>query len=162
VSEISRGRRRFAIQQLGIWLAIAASAVAVANGVQAEESGLSEVRQINLQVGYPPGGGYDAYGRLLARHIGRHLPGNPAIVVSNVPGAGSIILANNLYKVAPRDGSVIGMPPRAFAIAPGKSVWAWNAGTSQSYGQALTRCAERAKGPCQLYAYDDTVVWSPR
>ena len=77
-----------------------------------------ELKQINLQVGYPPGGGYDAYGRLLARHIGRHLPGNPAVVVSNVPGAGSIILANNLYNRAPRDGSVIGIVAGDAALDP--------------------------------------------
>ena len=64
-------------------------------------------RQIPLVIGYGPGGGYDLYARLLARFIGAHIPGNPAIVPQNMPGAGSRSAANWLYRVAPRDGSVI-------------------------------------------------------
>ena len=51
------------------------------------------------------GGGYDAYGRLLARHIGRHIPGNPSVVAKNMPGAGGVALANHLYNRAPKDGT---------------------------------------------------------
>src|SRR4029079_1444823 len=61
-------------------------------------------RNVNLIVGYSPGGGYDTYTRILARHLGKHIPGNPAIVVQNMPGAGSLKLANYLYNVAPKDG----------------------------------------------------------
>ena len=50
--------------------------------------------QLNVVVGYPPGAIYDAYGRLVARHIGKHLPGNPTVVVQNMPGAGSLRAAN--------------------------------------------------------------------
>jgi len=64
-------------------------------------------KQINLIVGYGPGGGYDVYARLLGRHLGRHLPGNPTIVVQNMPGAGSLRAVNYLYSVAPKDGTTI-------------------------------------------------------
>jgi tripartite-type tricarboxylate transporter receptor subunit TctC len=66
-------------------------------------------KQLNLVVGYGPGGGYDIYARVLARHLGKFIPGNPTIVVQNMPGAGSLRAANYLYKVAPRDGTVFGL-----------------------------------------------------
>jgi len=66
-------------------------------------------RQINLIVGYGPGGGYDITARLLARHLGRFIPGNPSIVVQNMAGAGSMRAANYLYVSAPRDGSTFGV-----------------------------------------------------
>jgi tripartite-type tricarboxylate transporter receptor subunit TctC len=53
-------------------------------------------RTITLYSAGTPGGGYDFYARLLARHLGRHLPGNPAVVVKNMPGAGGVVLANHL------------------------------------------------------------------
>jgi tripartite-type tricarboxylate transporter receptor subunit TctC len=65
-------------------------------------------RTIALIVGYGPGGGYDLFARLMARHLGHHIPGNPSVVVQNMPGAGSLRAANFLYTVAPRDGATIG------------------------------------------------------
>jgi tripartite-type tricarboxylate transporter receptor subunit TctC len=65
-------------------------------------------RAINLVVGYGPGGGYDLCARLVARHIGRYIPGSPTVVVQNMPGAGSLRAANYLYTVAPNDGATIG------------------------------------------------------
>ncbi len=65
-------------------------------------------RTITLIVGYGPGGGYDLFARLMARHLGRHIPGNPTVVVQNMPGAGSLRATNFLYAVAPRDGTTIG------------------------------------------------------
>ena len=62
-------------------------------------------RRINLIVGYGPGGGYDVYARLLARHFGRFVPGGPDVIVQNMPGAGSLRAVNYLYNVAPKDGS---------------------------------------------------------
>jgi tripartite-type tricarboxylate transporter receptor subunit TctC len=75
-------------------------------------------RNLNLIVGYSAGGGYDTYSRILARHLGKHIPGNPAIVVQNMPGAGSLKLANYLYNVAPKDGSTIGIFSRGMAMEP--------------------------------------------
>ena len=60
-------------------------------------------KQIKITIGYSPTGfGYDTYGRLLARHLGRYLPGNPAIVPQNRPGAGSLNLANYIFNAAPQ------------------------------------------------------------
>ncbi len=64
-------------------------------------------KSIQLLVGLSAGGGYDAYARLLARHMGRHIPGNPRLVPQNMPGAGSLKAVNYLYNVAPRDGTTI-------------------------------------------------------
>lgn len=64
-------------------------------------------QQIKLIVGYGTGGGYDVYGRLFARHLGRHIPGNPTVIVQNMPGAGSLRAVNFLANSAPKDGTVI-------------------------------------------------------
>jgi tripartite-type tricarboxylate transporter receptor subunit TctC len=64
-------------------------------------------KSIELLVGAPPGGGYDIYGRAVARHLGRHIPGNPNIVPKNMPGAGSARAAGFVANVAPKDGTVI-------------------------------------------------------
>lgn len=64
-------------------------------------------REISLLIPSGPGGGYDRYARLLARHITKHLPGQPTVVPKNMPGAGGIVLANFMHSKAPRDGSVI-------------------------------------------------------
>jgi tripartite-type tricarboxylate transporter receptor subunit TctC len=66
-------------------------------------------RQVKLVIGSNTGGAYDSYGRLLAAHFGRHLPGNPTVVPSNMPGASGIQSATYLYQIAPKDGSVIGL-----------------------------------------------------
>lgn len=60
-------------------------------------------------VSYNPGGGYDLYSRVIARHLPRHIPGNPNVIVQNMPGGGSVIGANYLYRIAPRDGTVVGI-----------------------------------------------------
>jgi tripartite-type tricarboxylate transporter receptor subunit TctC len=75
-------------------------------------------KQINLIVGEAPGGGYDSYARLLARHIVRHIPGAPSMVVQNMPGAGSLNAMNHIFNVAAKDGSVIGMVQRSVIIMP--------------------------------------------
>jgi tripartite-type tricarboxylate transporter receptor subunit TctC len=65
-------------------------------------------KTIRLIVGLAPGGGFDAYSRVIARHIGKHIPGNPTTVVDNMPGAASLLAANYVYKVARPDGLTIG------------------------------------------------------
>ena len=67
-----------------------------------------EGKTIRFIVGFSAGGGYDAYTRTIARHMGKHVPGNPVFVVDNMPGAGSLISANYSYKVAKPDGLIIG------------------------------------------------------
>src|SRR5215831_6080853 len=76
-------------------------------------------KQVKLLIGFSPTGyGYDTYGRLLARHLGKYLPGNPAILPQNRPGAGSLNLANYIYNAAPRDGSEIAIVGRGVALEP--------------------------------------------
>ena len=64
------------------------------------------------------GGGYDTYGRLAARHLGRYLPGNPTLIPRNMPGAGGVVLANYLYNVAPKDGSALAIVQGGTACEP--------------------------------------------
>lgn len=65
-------------------------------------------KTIRIVVGAAAGGGFDTYARVIARHMGRHIPGNPTIIVENMPGAGSLISANHTYKLAKPDGLTIG------------------------------------------------------
>lgn len=65
-------------------------------------------KTIRIIVGFPAGGGFDTYSRIIGRHIGKYLPGNPAVVVDNVTGAGSLVAANMVYKAAKPDGLTIG------------------------------------------------------
>ncbi len=62
-------------------------------------------KTITIAAGSSAGGGLDTYGRLLARHLGAHVPGNPTVIVQNMPGAGSLVAARHLYSVAPKDGT---------------------------------------------------------
>ncbi|HTI88514.1 MAG TPA: tripartite tricarboxylate transporter substrate-binding protein [Alphaproteobacteria bacterium] len=74
-------------------------------------------KQMTLIIGSDIGAGYDAQGRLMARHIGRFIPGNPNIVVQNMPAAGSLAAANHLYNIAPKDGTYFGMMMRNILTA---------------------------------------------
>jgi tripartite-type tricarboxylate transporter receptor subunit TctC len=103
-----------------MWASAAALAAALATQ-GARSAGVEDFyrgKTVSLLIGYSVGGGYDAYGRLLARHFGKHLPGNPNVVPQNMTGAGSLKAANYLYSVAPKDGSVIGTFSRSQGIAP--------------------------------------------
>jgi tripartite-type tricarboxylate transporter receptor subunit TctC len=75
-------------------------------------------RTVFVMIGYSPGGGYDLYARLLAQHLGKHIPGNPTVIPQNMPGAGSIKAANYLFSVAPKDGTTIGTFARNTGISP--------------------------------------------
>ena len=75
-------------------------------------------RTIRIMVGFGPGGGYDVYARTLARHFGAHVPGRPNVVVKNVPGAAGLSLANSLYNVLPKDGTVFGTFNRTIPLEP--------------------------------------------
>jgi tripartite-type tricarboxylate transporter receptor subunit TctC len=75
-------------------------------------------KTITLVIGYSVGGGYDLYGRLLARHIGKYIPGQPTVVAQNREGAGSLRATLYLYTAAPKDGTVIGTFSRSMAVAP--------------------------------------------
>ncbi len=100
-----------------VWIAVALFVVPSPAAAQSG-SQFYKGKVVELYIGYSVGGGYDLYARLLARHIGRHIPGNPTVVAKNMPGAGSLALANWLYKAAPKDGSVFGTIGRAIAFDP--------------------------------------------
>jgi tripartite-type tricarboxylate transporter receptor subunit TctC len=104
------------VQQAAVLVALAlfASAPARADAVAPFYAG----KTLHLVIGYAPGGGYDLYARTLARHIGRHIPGHPGIVVQNMPGAGSLKAANFLYTIAPKDGTTFGGFSRGAYLDP--------------------------------------------
>jgi tripartite-type tricarboxylate transporter receptor subunit TctC len=115
-------------------------------------------RQLNLIVGYGPGGGYDITARLLARHLGNHIPGRPTIVVQNMVGAGSMRAANYLYVSAPRDGTTFGVIGRDMPLIgligsnasvqfdPRKFIWL---GTSSSFANDAYVLIVRPSAPVQ-------------
>jgi tripartite-type tricarboxylate transporter receptor subunit TctC len=73
-------------------------------------------KTITIYIGYGAGGGYDFYGRLFARYIRRHIPGQPNVVPANMPGAGSLVAANYLYNIAPNDGTALGVVSQGLAL----------------------------------------------
>jgi tripartite-type tricarboxylate transporter receptor subunit TctC len=92
---------RSALIALSLFFVVAASRASA-------QTNYYQGKTVRIVVGLAAGGGYDLYARTLARHLGKHIPGNPAVVVENMTGAGSIISANYLYKVAKPDGLTIG------------------------------------------------------
>ena len=108
------GARRFGM---------ALGAVLLVNAVNAPPAAAQSVadfyrgKQITFMVGSSPGGGYDAIARLVARHIVNHIPGNPGVVVQNTPGGGSLTMSNRIYRVAPQDGTVVGLVQRGVLLA---------------------------------------------
>src|SRR5882757_5509601 len=66
-------------------------------------------KSLDFVIGYPPGGSNDTFGRLVARHLGKYIPGNPSIIPKNTPGAGSFLAVNQIFNVSPKDGTVIGI-----------------------------------------------------
>jgi tripartite-type tricarboxylate transporter receptor subunit TctC len=106
-------------------------------------------KQVSIIVGYGPGGGYDLYARLVARHLGKHIPGEPAIIVQNLPGAGSLRAANYIYTNAPRDGTAIATFARNMPMMgvlgghssvhfdPRKYTWLGSASSYQDEGYML-------------------------
>jgi tripartite-type tricarboxylate transporter receptor subunit TctC len=93
-----------------VLIVVLALALAPSRGRAADD--FYQGRQIRLVVGTAAGQDYDSWARLIARHIGRFIPGSPTIVVENMPGAGHILATNYLFNLAPRDGTVIGMVSR--------------------------------------------------
>jgi tripartite-type tricarboxylate transporter receptor subunit TctC len=93
---------------------VAAAAPAAADAVADFYKG----RNVTILVGFGVGGGVDTYGRLLGRHLGAHLPGNPNVVVQNMPGGGGFKSTNYLYNVAPKDGTYITVMLPSNAIEP--------------------------------------------
>ncbi len=106
------GRARFFVTAL---CAAAATAVGLAGESHAADF---KGHTVTIAIGSGTGGGYDVYGRLAGRHLGKHLPGNPAVVPKNMPGAGGVVAANWVYNVAPKDGSALGIFQAGTAFEP--------------------------------------------
>src|SRR3954447_13119242 len=73
-------------------------------------------KTITISIGYTAGGSYDLYGRLVARHLGKHIPGQPTVVAQNMPGTGSLKAAAYIYEVAPKDGTALGVVDESAAL----------------------------------------------
>ncbi len=98
-------------------LALLAAAGGARPGVAADSvEAFYKGKTMQLLIGFGPGGGYDLYGRAVARHMGRFIPGNPTLVPQNMAGAGSVRAASSLYNAAPKDGTVIGTFSRGIIV----------------------------------------------
>jgi tripartite-type tricarboxylate transporter receptor subunit TctC len=147
-----RNNRAFAL------LAALACIMGAAQPASAED--FYKGKAISLVVGNASGGGYDAYARLLARYLPHYIPGEPTVIVRNMPGAGGMAMSNYMYSQAPRDGLTIGMMSRANPIEPvlgnpaakfksEEFVWL---GTSSSYGDDAYCLVIRSDAPFQTIA----------
>jgi tripartite-type tricarboxylate transporter receptor subunit TctC len=92
--------------------------IAVSAGHAQSVADFYKGKNIDLYIGYSAGGGYDLYARQLARHMSKHIPGNPTVVPKNMTGAGSLVLANWLYNIAPKDGTTFGIIGRGTGFDP--------------------------------------------
>jgi tripartite-type tricarboxylate transporter receptor subunit TctC len=98
-----------------VLLAAAVASLSAPAAAQPSVEQFYKGKSIELIIGYPPAGSNDTYARALARHMGKHIPGRPNVIPKNMPGAGSFLAVNNVYTVAPKDGTVlaIGAPTTA-------------------------------------------------
>jgi len=118
-------------------------------------------RNVTIVVGYSAGGGYDVYARAVARYMNRHIPGNPNIVVTNMPGAGSLASVNFLYNVAPKDGSFMATFGRGIPMEPliGAGKFQFEATKLNWIGSASTElsvCAVTQKSKARTF--EDTLT----
>jgi tripartite-type tricarboxylate transporter receptor subunit TctC len=96
----------------------ASAAAGFTTAAAAEDTPTLAGKTVQLVIGFGTGGGYDMWGRIVSRFLGRHLPGNPTVIAENKPGAGSYTAAAYLYNVAPNDGTVIGLMGRDAPLGP--------------------------------------------
>ena len=95
-----------------------AGVIAVGHAAAQSPAGAFAGKTVNLIIGFGTGGGYDLWARVVGRHIGRHLPGNPTVTPQNMEGAGSYRAANFIYNVAPKDGTSIALISRDAPLGP--------------------------------------------
>src|SRR3954449_8354578 len=96
-------------------LTVLSQSVLLSSWAFAQDDDFYRGKTITIIIPIGPGGAYDAYARLITRHFGKHLPGNPTLVARNMPGAGGVIASNNLYNVAPQDGTTMAIIISSFA-----------------------------------------------
>ena len=104
------------VTRIAASVAVALSLASPARAQSAEE--FYRGRTVTILVGFTAGGGYDLYARLLGRHIGRHIPGNPTVVVQNMPGAGTMKATQYVYGVAAKDGLTLATVSRGMVTEP--------------------------------------------
>src|SRR6201991_173365 len=98
-------------------VAVAAMVLSRGHGAAAQPMDQFFARKtVTITIGYTAGGSYDLYGRMVARHLGKHIPGQPTLIAQNMPGAGSLKAANYLYEVAPKDGTALGVVVESAAL----------------------------------------------
>src|SRR5258708_37785087 len=97
-------------------LALAIACAAGSQGWAQAPEQFYKGKTIDFEIGYPTGGSNDAYARLIANHLGKHIPGTPVIVPTNVPGAGSFPAVNRIFSILPKDGTVIGLGAPTLAL----------------------------------------------
>ena len=97
-------------------IAAALAALAPAGAMAQQGADFFKGRTVSVYIGFSPGGTYDYFGRLVARHLGKHIPGNPTVIAQSMPGAGSFTLANWMTRIAPKDGTAIGIVSQTAAI----------------------------------------------
>jgi tripartite-type tricarboxylate transporter receptor subunit TctC len=100
---------------LAAFSSAAAFAMVAPASAQAPEE-LYKGKTVELVIGYPPGGSNDVWGRMLSRHLGKHIPGKPNVVPKNMPGAGSFLAVNQIFNVLPKDGTIVGLGAPTMAL----------------------------------------------
>jgi tripartite-type tricarboxylate transporter receptor subunit TctC len=99
-------------------IGVAAALVLTASNCARAQADVFPGKTVQMIIGFGAGGGYDTWGRTVARHIGKHLPGKPQVIPQNMPGAGSFVATSHLYNIAPKDGTVLGIIARDAALGP--------------------------------------------
>src|ERR1700680_1098657 len=105
-------------QQLLPAVAIVSALIVAGSAPASTQPELLAGKSVQMIIGFGAGGGYDLWGRIVGRHIGKHLPGHPTVVPQNMPGAGSYAAASYIFNAAPRDGTVLGIIARDAALGP--------------------------------------------
>ena len=112
-------------------------------------------KTITLDIGYEAGGAYDLYARMIARHLGKHVPGAPNVVPANMPGASSMALGNHLARLAPRDGTVIGAVNSALVFDP---LFSGDRSKARFTGPDLTPIGNALSAAAVLFSWKTTGV----
>jgi tripartite-type tricarboxylate transporter receptor subunit TctC len=112
------GKKPFRLLLCGLLCTLSSMAILLCSAFADAVADFYSRKTVTLVAGFPPGGGYDTYVRVLARHYGRFVPGHPSVVPGNMPGAGSMTAANRIYNDQPNDGSVLGMFASSVVMEP--------------------------------------------
>jgi tripartite-type tricarboxylate transporter receptor subunit TctC len=123
----------------------------------AQDNDFYRSKTVTFYVGYEVGGAYDLYARTIGRYLGRHIPGNPTIVMSNMPGASTMVLGNYLAKLAPRDGTAFGAVNAALIFDP---LFAGSASKAQFSGPDMTMLGNAVSAAAVLFAWKTTGIES--